>query len=169
MSNQNSSGSSFWGFIKALGLIAAILGGIAEFSGKNISKWIDKTFGTAEKINCIAPNVIGKSENVAVLELKQMGFEITQKKVYNNSYNTGIVISQYPLPNEEIENCEGKFYLETSAAEQDNNKIIRNPSVKTIENEAQESKTAGILRTIFLVIFGIFGLYFLYKLFDLVF
>ncbi len=169
MATQQTSGQKFWGFIKAIGILVAIPAGIAEFSGKNISKWIDKTFGAAEQINCIAPNVIGKSENIAVLELKQLGFEITQKKVYNSNYNTGVVISQYPLPNEEIENCEGKFYLETSATEQDNNKIIRNPSVKNIENEAQESKTAGILRTIFMAIFVIFGLYFLYKLFDLVF
>lgn len=168
MSNQNQSSSSFWNVIKALGLIIAIPAGIAEFSGKNISNWIDNKLGSNNnKINCLAPNLIGKSESVAILELKQSGFQITQKRVYNNGYQIGLVISQYPLPNEEIVRCEGKFYIEVSAPQAENDKILKTPSTRDIEEKPQvqhESNTAEILKWLFYIIFGVFGLYYLFKL-----
>lgn len=160
MSEEQKKGCFYWlwRIIVGIGVVIAIPAAFSEFTGILLPDLL----GSSNKTECIMPDLTGLSESVAVIQIKNMGLTPVKKNIFDQDYKKGVVISQYPVPERIIPNCEGKVIIEVSSIiERD--KIIE--EYPTAENYGRSNDNNGKFG-FWSICLVIFAFYLIFKFLD---
>lgn len=146
----------FWKIIVGIGVILAIL---ADFSGFTDIKLPD-ILKKDDVAKCIMPDLIGLSESIAILQIKNMGLTPIKKNTYNTNHKKGIVISQYPIAEKVMPKCKGEVIVEISSSIEKDKLIEKVPT----PNSDKDSDGFNFWELIVIIL----GLYFTFKVIDFI-